>query len=76
MSKSTYFINEAAEYEFYLLHMDGEKRSEALGIDPSFYRNKKAAKKWRDDINAKIATTGNLAARDKLESMYSRMIDY
>jgi hypothetical protein len=76
MNKATYFVNEAAEYEFYLLHMDGEQRGYALGVSAGFYSNKKAANKWRDDIKSKLGPTSNPAAHEKLESMYQRMIDH
>ena len=76
---SPYFANEAAEYLFYLLELEGELRMKKLNIQSTLFSNPKKAKNWYRQI-AKIihpdycphpkATEG----MTKLNELYAQMI--
>src|SRR5690554_6823149 len=44
--KKGYFVSKRAEYIYYLLEHEGERREKLLGIDDEIYSDKKVAKKW------------------------------
>lgn len=81
-SKATeikYFKSEEDEIIFYLLEMEGKKRSEKLGITRACFINEKEAKKWRNRISKKIHPdkTNNKNATEataKLNQLYKEMI--
>ena len=49
-----YFATQVCEYIFYLVELDGKLRMDKLGITPTLFSNKKAAKQWRDKISKAI----------------------
>ena len=49
-----YFTTQDCEYIFYLVELDGKLRMDKLGITPTLFANKKAAKQWRDKISKAI----------------------
>ncbi|UYM14470.1 hypothetical protein [Endozoicomonas euniceicola] len=52
--KYDYFVSKEAEIIFYLSVLTGEAQQEMLNIAPSFYKDKKKAKAWRDKVIKKI----------------------
>jgi len=52
--KHIYFATQVCEYIFYLVELDGKLRMDKLGITPTLFSNKKAAKQWRDKISKAI----------------------
>lgn len=76
--ETIYFNSQASEYIFYLIELDGEIRMKKLGITNAHFKNKRLAKKWREDISKAIhpdvcqhpyATQ----AMSKLNDLYSQM---
>lgn len=45
-----YFVSKEAFLIFVLLHVDGEKRAELLGIKEEMYESLTKAKKWRNTL--------------------------
>ncbi|GEM_PF-1353642 len=78
--KEIYFRSIQHKYIFALANLDGENRSEMLCIEPNLYYYKKAAKKWRDEIECEITQdtdidkTKKTCAMYELEHLYKRMI--
>ncbi len=50
-----YFKSEADFIEFVILHMDGEQRTDILGITPRHYRDHELAAQWAENIISKIS---------------------
>ena len=78
-SEINYFKSEEDALIFYILEMDGKKRSEKLGITRNCFVNKSAAKKWRAKISLKIhpdktQNKNATKAAAKLNQLYSEMI--
>ncbi|MGL5766697.1 MAG: hypothetical protein ACRCX8_13755, partial [Sarcina sp.] len=74
-----YFKSEEDRLLFYILEMDGEKRSENLGITRSCFLSKKNAQKWRNEISKKVHPdkTNNPKAQKaaaKINQLYKEMI--
>ena len=44
--KHIYFATQDCEYIFYLVELDGKLRMDKLGLTPTLFANKKAAKQW------------------------------
>ena len=73
-----YFNSKASEYIFYLIELDGDIRMKKLGITNVHFKNKRLAKKWREQISKAIhpdvcqhpyATQ----AMSKLNELYNQM---
>ncbi|HCE2445475.1 TPA: hypothetical protein NGU01_002479 [Vibrio parahaemolyticus] len=78
-SSSEYFINQESEFIYYLAVLDGDAQAKALGIAPSFYKDKKKAKSWRDQIVRKIHPDRSQhpdagKATEVLNNLYKRML--
>lgn len=76
---SDYFISQECEFIYYLSVLDGDAQIKALGIAPSFYKDKKKAKSWRDQIVRKIHPDRSKhpdagKATEVLNSLYKRML--
>ncbi|MGL4991485.1 MAG: hypothetical protein ACRCYE_14565 [Sarcina sp.] len=74
-----YFKSEEDRLLFYILEMDGKKRSENLGITRSCFLSKKNAQKWRNEISKKVHPdkTNNPKAQKaaaKINQLYKEMI--
>lgn len=76
---SDYFISQECEFIYYLAVLDGDAQTKALGIAPSFYKDKKKAKSWRDKIVIKIHPDKSKhpdagKATEVLNGLYKRML--
>lgn len=76
---SDYFISQECEFIYYLAVLDGDAQTKALGIAPSFYKDKEKAKSWRDQIVRKIHPDRSKhpyagKATEALNSLYKRML--
>lgn len=74
------FKTEADEYIYYLVELDGKTRQEKLHITTFHYHNQDYAKKWRDEIQQKIAPLQSKnshyeQAVDTLNTLYESMTD-
>ncbi|MGL4335259.1 MAG: hypothetical protein ACRCST_00090 [Turicibacter sp.] len=49
-----YFVNDAVEYIFYLVELEGDVQMKKLGIGKTHFTNKRVAKTWRDKISKQI----------------------
>lgn len=65
-----YFKDEAAYYEFVLLHLDGEIRMKLLGISKFNFSNKQYATKWYKSILEYIRSD---EAIEVLNTLYKNM---
>lgn len=78
-NKFDYFKSEEDEIIFYVLEMDGKKRSDKLGITRKCFMDKEEARKWKnnilkiihpDKINNKYATD----AVAEINQLYKEMV--
>lgn len=74
-----YFLSPSIEYIFYLVELDGETRTKKLNITSNLFKNKKAAKSWRDKISKLIhpdlcSHSKSSEAMMKLNELYQQMI--
>lgn len=79
-SELDYFKSQEDEIIFYLLEMEGHKRSEKLGITRKCFINKSDAKKWRQQVIKKIhpdKSKNKNASRAcaKINQLYEEMIN-
>ncbi|MCW7556227.1 hypothetical protein NX722_27080 [Endozoicomonas gorgoniicola] len=77
--KYDYFVSKEAEMIFYLSVLTGEAQQDMLNIVPSFYKDKKKAKAWRDEIIKKIHPDKSnhpdaKKATEVLNLLYERML--
>ncbi|HEY8034661.1 MAG TPA: hypothetical protein VIF37_03625 [Methylobacter sp.] len=74
------FISEEEKYIFLLTEMDGEKRSEKLGLTDQHYEDKELAKRWFRSIASKIhpdkSSNKDGKAFKALKDIYDILIDY
>jgi hypothetical protein len=75
-----FFLSKEAEYIFYLTQLEGEARRKKLNANRKLYRDKIAAKKWRDQIYKFIHEDRCCHALSKeacqqLDEMYEGMIN-
>ena len=50
LTRNDYFVSDSDKYIFYLVELDGEDRFNKLQLTDTQFRERKAAKKWRDNI--------------------------
>ncbi|WP_252178100.1 hypothetical protein [Endozoicomonas sp. 4G] len=79
--QSDYFLSEESELIYYLAVLTGEAQINALKIAPSFYKDKKKAKAWRNKIIKKINPEKSQhsdakKATEVLNSLYERMLKH
>lgn len=77
--QSDYFKSEESELIYYLAILTGQAQIDALKIAPSFYKDKKKAKTWRDKVINKIHPDKSKhpdakKATEILNSLYERML--
>lgn len=80
--KKGYFVSKRAEYIYYLLEHEGERREKLLGIDDEIYSDKKVAKKWykriaqivHPDFDARDSEQAKEAFQ-KLQDIYKDLTD-
>ncbi|MCM2130036.1 DnaJ domain-containing protein [Larsenimonas rhizosphaerae] len=80
--KKGYFVSKRAEYIYYLLEHEGERREKLLGIDDEIYSDKKVAKKWYKRIaqivHPDFGTRDSEQAKEafqKLQDIYQDLTD-
>jgi hypothetical protein len=78
LSYSDYFKSKEAFLIFVLLHVDGEKRAEFLGIKEEMYESKTKAKEWRNSLitllhSDRCKHLSADGATAKINEIYSRM---
>lgn len=76
---SHYFASVGTEYIYYLVELDGELRTQKLGISKAQFTNKKKAKEWRDQIVKQIHPDVNhhpnaTQAMNILNEIYATMV--
>ncbi|UTV60981.1 hypothetical protein JDFnp2_15 [Fusobacterium phage JD-Fnp2] len=72
-----YFKNEEVRIIFGLAELGGKPQLDLLGIDQSYYLNRKKAKQWYTETKEKIANSKHPKldkALEKLEILYKGMI--
>jgi hypothetical protein len=52
--ESAYFISPEAEIVYSIVELDGEERLKALGVNKLHFKDPEKAKKWRNDLAAKV----------------------
>ena len=78
-SDSDYFVSPTAEIVYSIVKLDGEQRLKALGVNGSHFRDTDKAKKWRNDIAAKVhpdkcAHPQAATAMDEITALYKNMV--
>jgi hypothetical protein len=76
---SDYFVSPTAEIVYSIVKLDGEQRLKALGVNGSHFRDAGKAKKWRNDIAAKVhpdkcAHPQAATAMDEITALYKNMV--
>jgi hypothetical protein len=76
---SDYFVSPAAEIVYSIVKLDGEQRLKALGVNGSHYKDADKAKKWRNDLAAKVhpdkcAHPDADKAMNKVTAIYQNMV--
>jgi hypothetical protein len=76
---SDYFVSPTAEIVYNIVKLDGEQRLKALGINRSHYKDGDKAKKWRNDLAAKVhpdkcAHPQAATAMDEITALYKNMV--
>jgi cell division protein FtsB len=76
---SDYFVSPTAEIVYSIVKLDGEQRLKALGVNGSHFRDADKAKKWRNDIAAKVhpdkcAHPQAATAMDEITALYKNMV--
>lgn len=78
---SLYFKDEVSELIFYLLELDGEARQKKLGITSMYYKDKKQASIWKNELMKKIHPDQSKhikaeEATKELNELYGSMIKF
>jgi hypothetical protein len=78
-TESDYFVSPTAEIVYSIVKLDGEQRLKALGINRSHYKDAAKAKKWRNDLAAKVhpdkcAHPQAATAMDEITALYKNMV--
>ena len=78
-TESDYFVSPTAEIVYSIIKLDGEQRLKALGINRSHYKDNDKAKKWRNDLAAKVhpdkcAHPQAATAMDEITALYKNMV--
>ncbi len=76
---SDYFVSPTAEIVYSIVKLDGEQRLKALGVNGSHYKDADKAKKWRNDLAAKVhpdkcAHPDADRAMNKVTAIYQNMV--
>ncbi len=76
---SDYFVSPTAEIVYSIVKLDGEQRLKALGVNGSHYKDADKAKKWRNDLAAKVhpdkcAHPDADKAMNKVTAIYQNMV--
>ncbi|MGD9678718.1 MAG: J domain-containing protein [Vulcanibacillus sp.] len=74
------FIDEVAEYTFYLTKLDGKQRNKLLGITDEMYESPELAKQWYRKIVKLVHPDTGIDKTNKafitLQNLYEVMTDY
>jgi hypothetical protein len=78
-TESDYFVSPTAEIVYSIVKLDGEQRLKALGVNRSHYKDGDKAKKWRNDLAARVhpdkCTHPQAAtAMDEVTALYKNMV--
>lgn len=76
---SDYFVSPTAEIVYSIVKLDGEQRLKALGVNGSHFKDASKAKKWRNDLAAKVhpdkcAHPQATTAMDEITALYKNMV--
>ena len=78
-TESDYFVSPTAEIVYSIIKLDGEQRLKALGVNGSHFKDVAKAKKWRNDLAAKVHPDKCVhpqatIAMDEITALYKNMV--
>jgi hypothetical protein len=78
-TESDYFVSPTAEIVYSIVKLDGEQRLKALGVNGSHFKDATKAKKWRNDLAAKVHPDKCIhpqatIAMDEITALYKNMV--